>query len=139
MNERAIIVNNAAEQIEENSVVLSIYMDQFWIEQHAVDYLGIDKPMILLDNYEANLGWFPLRWNGEKIPNIMLSDKTQVSEIVWYRNENTPVKQIDYVVVYGNPEQLNNPEYQELKELLDADFLLDAVTKNYCFSLYKRR
>lgn len=29
---------------------------------HAAQYLGADKPLLLLNNYEANLGYFPISW-----------------------------------------------------------------------------
>lgn len=33
-----------------------------YIFTHALHYTGCEKPLILLDNYEANAGYFPLQW-----------------------------------------------------------------------------
>lgn len=39
-----------------------------WIFTHALNYIAIDKPLIMLDNYEANTGYFPFIWHPEKNP-----------------------------------------------------------------------
>lgn len=40
---------------------------------HAALYLGVDRPLILLANYEANMGYFPVRWKPEMNPYDHLS------------------------------------------------------------------
>jgi hypothetical protein len=35
---------------------------------HGADYLAAEKPLIILSNYEANAGFFPLIWHYEKNP-----------------------------------------------------------------------
>jgi len=68
---------SAAKYIAPNSVILPLSFanngkDEHgnaiasanWIFEHAGDYLGIYKPLIILDNYEANTGYFPLCWKG---------------------------------------------------------------------------
>ena len=43
--------------------------DANWLFPHAAQYLGSDdKPLIMLDNYEANTGYFPLIWKPEVNP-----------------------------------------------------------------------
>ena len=39
---------------------------------HAAGYLGVEKRLVLLDNYEANTGYFPLRWRPEVNPYVHL-------------------------------------------------------------------
>jgi hypothetical protein len=46
--------------------------DRNWLFVHAWQYMGADKPMILLDNYEANTGYFPLTWKPEVNPYLHL-------------------------------------------------------------------
>ena len=42
--------------------------DRNWIFVHAWQYLATEKPLIILDNYEANTGYFPLLWKDEVNP-----------------------------------------------------------------------
>ncbi len=39
-----------------------------YLFSHAADYMGLKKPLIMLDNYEANMGYFPLLWNEQLNP-----------------------------------------------------------------------
>jgi hypothetical protein len=65
----------AGSYIKPNSVVLPFYFDPEgkdahghkiadgnYLFAHTADYLGTDKPLIMLDNFEAYMGYFPLRW-----------------------------------------------------------------------------
>ena len=47
--------------------------DRNAIFHHATHYIACDRPMILLDNYEANTGYFPISWRNETNPYIHLS------------------------------------------------------------------
>jgi hypothetical protein len=47
--------------------------DRNWIFSHVADYLGSQKPLIILDNYEANTGYFPLVWTEATNPYHHLS------------------------------------------------------------------
>jgi hypothetical protein len=39
-----------------------------WVFVHAGEYLAAYRPLILLENYEANTGYFPLLWKADKNP-----------------------------------------------------------------------
>lgn len=60
LNTIAIDVYNLSKQIEPNSLVLPINCSDNSRLIHFSSYLGIDKPIIVLDNYECERGWFPL-------------------------------------------------------------------------------
>ena len=51
----------------------TIIADRNAIFHHATHYIACDRPMILLDNYEANTGYFPVCWRYETNPYIHLS------------------------------------------------------------------
>src|SRR5690606_8715949 len=64
LNQRAIEIERIAQHIEAYAVILPMRVGtdrlEFW---HVHNYLGIDKPMVILDNYECNLNYFPLVWD----------------------------------------------------------------------------
>ncbi len=47
--------------------------DRNWIFSHAGEYMGVEKPLIFLNNYEANTPYFPLSWKAEVNPYLSLN------------------------------------------------------------------
>ena len=47
--------------------------NRIWLFFHVADYIAVDKPLIMLDNYEANTGYFPLTWIPGQNPYIQLA------------------------------------------------------------------
>lgn len=79
-------VLNAGKMIPDRAIVLAfdgapggvrtdgtIIADRNAIFHHATHYIACDRPMILLDNYEANTGYFPISWRNETNPYKHLS------------------------------------------------------------------
>lgn len=93
----------ASEHIDENSLVLPINYSENWLAGHFSNYLGAEKPMVILENYETDKGYFPLLWDYENMPNAKLKD-IETSELFclfWKNNSMNPTKIIDYVFVLG--------------------------------------
>jgi len=103
----------AAAFIEKNSLVLPINNSNNWLAGHFSNYLAADKPMVILENYEADKGYFPLLWNYDEMPNAKLKE-LETSELYclyWKNNSMNETKTIDYVFVLGMLE--NNGECNE--------------------------
>lgn len=47
--------------------------DRNFLFGHAADYIAAGKSVIMLDNYEANMGYFPLQWRNNVNPYYHLS------------------------------------------------------------------
>ncbi len=90
----------ASQFIPENAVVLPINFSANWLSGNYSNYLGIDKPMVILHNYEASTGYFPVLWNREKMPNTLLGNQNSIPDCLDWKGEksNTPYV-IDYVFV----------------------------------------
>jgi hypothetical protein len=110
LNIAAVAANNASELIEPNSVVLPMNYSDNWLVNHFSNYLGIDKPMIILENYEATSGFFPLEWDKNKLPNIMLDSASNIkySCNTWTSNINGQVRKVDYVFIIGDASSKND-------------------------------
>jgi hypothetical protein len=135
----AIAINKVESFINANSIVLPINLSENWLEPHFSNYLGVDKPMIILENYEASVGWFPIKWNEKKIPNILLGERNSVSGLQWASNSNSKnIRQIDNVLLYGNTGKIDDLNWKELKEILLSDFKLKYSSENNYVKLYER-
>lgn len=134
----AIAINNASKYVNENSIVLPVNMSDNWLEGHFSDYLGVDKPMIILDNYEADVAWFPIKYNMDCLPNVLIGNKSSISGKQWRSNPiSKTIRQINYIILYGNTSKINDANWIELKDLLKNDFKLKYSSDNSYVMLFE--
>src|SRR5205085_9970610 len=98
--------HDASELIPPNSVVLPLDYSGNWKTLHFSNYMGTDRPLVILENYECNQNYFPVQWNEKKIPAIMLGNTPLTETCIQYvrSNPENPRLKIDFVFVLGNLE-----------------------------------
>jgi hypothetical protein len=128
---------DASKHIESNSIVLPLNYSNNWLFGHYSNYLGIDKPMIVLDNYEASTGYFPIKWNNNDMPNILMGElkNKYVPCLHWKTNLNNSDKKIDYVFVIGKLPINNNPCIVKVNDIISLKYL--KVFENDNCSLFQ--
>jgi len=101
------------------------------------DYLGTDKPIILTNNYEAELKWFPLVYKDKNLPKFIFDDQQFVKGISWGSNsDSSRVRKIDYIFIFGNILKLDEPKFQGLKNGLMKNYSLVYSSTNHAYLLY---
>ena len=100
-----------------------------------------NKQLIFLENYEANTGYFPLIWKGEKNPFLHLSVNDGIEaeppqvDIIGY---NTNVQPINYILTWGKrKEALEHPSYPALIQTVTENYTLVYTSPVYKISLYE--
>jgi hypothetical protein len=138
LNTIALDCYNASEVIAPNSIVLPLNYTDNWLLSHFSNYLGTDNPLVILENYECTTGYFPLKWNDEKIPNLVLADKTKdyLPCFDWRTNMNNPTDTIDYVFIIGESLHLEGCR-KSLDSLIHTQFT--QVYQSQHARLYKGR
>jgi hypothetical protein len=133
----AVDYTKVAHHIESNSVVLPMNYSGNWLMGHFSNYLGVDKPMIILENYECVAGYFPLKWNVTKMPDSRFGSITSDSLLClqWYANPKEKVKKIDYCFVMGNINNGNTSCDSILKTTLNQNYHI--VHTSLFSTLYK--
>ncbi|HRZ42844.1 MAG TPA: hypothetical protein P5228_09110 [Bacteroidales bacterium] len=63
LSKDAIAMEKASAHIPDNSLVLTLSESDNWLHQRITGYLGADRPIAVIENYEAGLEWFPVKWN----------------------------------------------------------------------------
>ncbi len=116
MNDNAKQIIAAEKYIEENKTVVSFNYSGNWLESHFSNYLGLKKPILVLNNYEANVGWFPLKWNKDLMPRYCLNGMQNFQNFNWTVFESKLSKEIDYIFIYCGVHLVD--ENNELAELL---------------------
>lgn len=137
-------INSVATHIKPYSVVLPVNLspngenkngtliaDRNYIFSHAFEYSGCYKPMIMLDNYEANTGYFPLIWQYSRNPYVHLSNSAE--------GQPTSVRFADYrasagilpnyVLIYGSGNRQHpDAEYNAFNDSLQLYYQQQAVS-----------
>jgi hypothetical protein len=123
LNKDAQQIQQTASKIPEGSIVLPIDMTENWLEIHFSNYLGTDKALIILENYEASVGWFPVKWNPEKIPNILLGNHSSINGISWRTNVTSAnSRQIDFIFLYGNTNKIGDVKWNALNDIINKEY-----------------
>ncbi|MEN8123017.1 MAG: hypothetical protein ABFS35_21940 [Bacteroidota bacterium] len=140
LNNHAITINEANDYLIDNSIVLTVNLSDSWIEPHFSNYLGVDKPLIILENYEAGVGWFPVKWNYDKMPELILGNKKSIDGVQWVTGKHsTEIQQIDNVLLYGNLNKIIEKEWLELNEVLSDHYKLIYKSEDDYVMLYGKK
>jgi hypothetical protein len=99
---------NASKYIKDRSVVFPINLLESHLSYgHFSNCLGFNREIVIAENYEAELGWFPLKWkSGIKPIRCALHNKH--------------IQLPDYVFVFGNFDLLQNENNIHLKMFIDS-------------------
>lgn len=139
LDKDAKLIVESANYIEENKIVLPVNQSDNWLEPHFSNYLGVEKPMLILENYETEVGWFPLVWN-PNAPSIHLCGRTSINGIVCHQNmKSNTSKEIDYIFLYGNMAKKDDIRWKELNEIISSEFELCYESKNKYIQLYEKK
>ncbi len=133
-NKVAKDIYRAASFVEPNSLVLPIDYSDDWFDIHFSNYIGIDKPMVILENYECNHGYFPLVWNEALMPSTLLGDLSKADLPCIHLKENlksnTNAVPVDYVLILGDLGTNIETCHQKIEAVLKEHFTEIYGTKN---------
>lgn len=147
-----------ASYVEERSVVMVVNYDfngtndvgkpignRIWMFNHAADYIGATMPGIIMsDNYEALMRYFPLIWrlegdmyNRTAIDGIGFEDRPPRVDLLGFPKRSQG-RQIKYVLVLGQSEDDRQHERgRELMAQLDTAYQQIAVSTKGKAVLYR--
>lgn len=135
----ATIINDAGKVMRPGSVVLPVNLSDNWIEYHFSSYLGTNRPLVILDNYEVEMGWFPVVYDKKSLPKFQLGQQNSVSGLRWFQNEQVSVyKVIDYVFIYGYLRAIEDPKWEELRKTLSNYYHLVEISKINYYLIYEK-
>ena len=136
LEEWSISKNNKAKEliaignlIPENSIIKPIRMVNVWQYFHISNYMGVNKPQIILENYEAKHDYFPVTWKY----NLEEENKNQTNGF-FQTTINGKEYTIDYLVVLGEGK---TNDIRELKQIEFAEDNFPKVYQSYFVTLYK--
>ncbi len=142
---KAGLINNRAAQecfeagklIEQNKTVLELNYSPHWLYLHFSHYAGFENSPVFLTNYEASLSYFPLTFNRNTMPNNLFANQTRDENtcLFWESNTANNSRDIDYIIVLGNPEDEKSTCARETLKKLETHYN-KVYEKTHC-TLYR--
>ena len=129
---------DASKYIKNNSTLLTINRSENWLYVNFPKYLGIDKPMVILDNSECDSQYFPLVWNEKQLPKMIIDSANSLESFVPSKQTASGITQaIDYIFVMGKLDTMNNDSDKKIYVYLSNNHL-QVYTDGYVV-LYKNK
>ncbi len=133
----AVSVNKTADYVAPNSMVLPVDGLEEWYTGHFADFLAVDKPIVMIKNYECVSGYFPVIWNKDTKPDCFLgSPATPRRYMNFGVTKGHLYIPVDYVLVIGQYDPARD-WFCTLHRILTNDFVL--VYSNAHCRLFKNK
>src|SRR4030042_612091 len=137
LNYSACELEKAAEFITPNSTLLPINQSGKWIYGHFSNYLGINKPMVILENYEAELDYFPISWNIKRMPRMLFGEADSLSSCLKWKSQPANAPQtVEYVLLINNLDSNNDSCNSKINEILNKYYTSVFKSENNEIELY---
>lgn len=116
-----------------------------WLFVHAAGYIGAEKSIVLLDNYEAHTHNFPLFWREQRDPFVFLpkdgagfEGQPPRAEFLNYKAKTNNAN-VDYVVTWCLDKKFNGELFtKEIKDQLEQGYELVFSSKNDLARVYRK-
>lgn len=119
-NNRAKEVMELSKLIPENNTILPIRTLNTWQYYHVSNFLGVDKPQLILENYEAAHDYFPIIWKDNLEYKI--------------KEEKLNLDRVNYIIKIGYSTSVNGEDKRFIEY---ADSIGVKVYQSDFATLYK--
>lgn len=117
-----------------------------WLFQHAAGYIGAEKSIVLLDNYEAHTQNFPLLWREQRDPYVFLpkedtgfEGQPPRAEFLNYRSKTNKAG-VDYVLTWCLDKKFNDNLFtKEIREQLEQGYELVCRSEHDLVRVYREK
>lgn len=146
------LIKQSVPYIEKDSLMLTFnYLyDYNWLHSHSIGYVGSEKQIPIIENYEAYLKWFPIIWNTKGAYDLSQINAWGIDNkklvLKYYSNPKNPdvfsmtkkdggIKPISYIFILGNMENSEHLENKLIKSIIRKSYILKF--KNELCAIYK--
>jgi hypothetical protein len=125
----------ASTLIEPYSTILPVNLSEKHLYSHISNYLGSEKTVVILENYEATLDYFPLKWNYNKLPDCVeanLASPDDIPNIIPYKYNQC----INYILFVSDTRDKID---QMILQSIGNDYVVIFTGKDGTIQLLKNR
>lgn len=141
LSEDAMILYKASAFIEKESVLLPLNYSDNWMHSNFSTYIGAEKDILVLDNYEASKPHFPLRWKMNMEPYEVLGNYANSNRpcITLSNFEKASNAQVDYITRWYYKESMQDSCTVLVNGLLNSKYNRVYVSDNSKLEVFKRK
>jgi hypothetical protein len=123
-----------ADNIEPGSVIFPVNFSTNYFYGNIIDYLGAEKPMVILGNYECSQSYFPVKWQEgkEHIKNEIEADYPRIIS-----NKPGGIRKFDYLFIFADNEAVKDSDFILFSRQLSLNFKLITSSPDGSVKLYK--
>lgn len=135
LNDQVKKLDVCAEKLEPNKTLVPFFFaDYLWQGLHYCNYLAGEKPIVILNNYEAYVNYFPIIWNNAKLNDVVVGNlQGNVCCQSWTNKSGAKQQKADYVFVFG--EKPGDACYESIIKVVRENYV--AIAKDHDVALYK--
>jgi len=139
LNKVAKSCREVSEHLVPNSLVLPLNYSGNWMMAHFSNYMGTDKPVIILENYECGTRYFPVTWNEASLPNSLLGNVSHAKFdcLYWETRKENPPRTFDYVFVLGDMDSKTDSCTGAVRDIITEHY--DLVFRNEHCKLFEKK
>lgn len=128
----------AGNYIDAESIVFPITISDNFIFGHISNYLGVEKSIVITDNYEAGLIDFPIVWNYSEIPDLKLGNIIMNNQKHNIIKKNKDSRDIDYVIIINDSELQYDAQIERgIIEILNNDYQIVFQSEKINIIIFK--
>ena len=142
-------IEEVTNKIKPDNLVLSLNYSPNWLHSHISGYIAGNKPLVILENYEAQLNWFPVKWNldfyqisplkeyGIENKNIAMNFYVNKEDLTCFslKKWSGEIKPVKYVFLIGKNRGNNDEIAYKIKLMLKNNYFI--VGSNSLCRLYE--
>lgn len=137
----ALAINIASDYIPPQSTVVPLNYSYHWLHYNIGLYPGSEKPLIILDNYEASTAHFPVMWKPESFPDDLLGDfgYSKRPELKISPYEDYSGHRVDAVIRWMYEPEITDSITLITNKLLDDEFYRVYLSKDQEVEVHLRK
>jgi hypothetical protein len=149
LSKEIVELKESVNKVETGSILMTLNYNDNWLHAHTSGYIGCDKPVAVLENYEAGLAWFPVQWNQHHYQLGFLNDwgvdnkkivcdkylQPEAPEIFSLKGNDNRIMPVPYILITGNMEKNRDNFPPCLTRILEKSYTM-IDHNNFC-TLFK--
>jgi len=126
--------------IEEGKTLLPLNYSTNWLHGNFSNYLGTQKFILVLDNYEATKPHFPLKWKKDQNPYTLIGNFGNTNPCIKIEKYETQTGHaIDYISRWYYNNEISDSCSSQVNQLLQEKFNLIYTSPKNKIQLFKRK